>query len=47
MNMESIIEQLRTNRTASREELVFLLENCGDTEREALRTAAQETALAH
>ena len=47
MNMESIIEQLRTNRTASREELVFLLENCGDTEREALRKAAQETALAH
>lgn len=41
-----IIEQLNTRHTASREELIDLLDNITDSEREVLRRAAQETARA-
>ena len=45
MNTLSIIEKLKTEHTASRTELVWLLRNISDEEREILREAAQETAL--
>ena len=45
MNTLSIIEKLKTEQNASREELVFLLENITDSEREELRRAAQEKSL--
>lgn len=45
MNTLSIIEKLKTEHTASRTELVWLLRNISDEEREILRKAAQETAL--
>ena len=45
MNTLSIIEKLKTEHTASRAELVWLLRNISDEEREILREAARETAL--
>ena len=46
MNNLSIIEQLKTTQTATREQLIFLLKNITDAEREVLREAAQQTAQA-
>ena len=46
MNNLSIIEQLKTNQTATREQLIFLLKNITGAEREELRQAAQQTAQA-
>lgn len=46
MNNLSIIEQLKTTHTATREQLVFLLKNITGAEREELRQAAQQTAQA-
>ena len=43
-NTLSVIEKLKTTQTASREELIFLLENITESEREALRKAARQTA---
>ena len=45
MNTLSIIEKLKTEQNATRGELVFLLENITDSEREELRRAAQEKSL--
>lgn len=44
MKVYEIIEKLNTTHTATREELIFLLENITDDEREVLRKAAQRTA---
>ena len=44
MKVSEIIEKLRAEHTATRGELVFLLENITDEEREVLRKAAQHTA---
>ncbi len=44
MTVSTIIEKLKTQHTAAREELVFLLNEITDSDREALRRAAQETA---
>ena len=46
MNNLSIIEQLKTTQTATREQLIFLLKNITGAEREELRQAAQQTAQA-
>ncbi len=46
MNSLSIIEQLKTTHTATREQLIFLLKNITGAEREVLRQAAQQTAQA-
>ena len=46
MNNLSIIEQLKTTQTATREQLIFLLKNITGAEREELREAAQQTAQA-
>ena len=46
MNNLSIIEQLKTTQTATREQLIFLLKNITGAEREVLREAAQQTAQA-
>ena len=46
MNNLSIIEQLKTTQTATREQLIFLLKNITGAEREVLRGAAQQTAQA-
>ena len=46
MNSLSIIEQLKTTQTATREQLIFLLKNITGAEREELREAAQQTAQA-
>lgn len=46
MNNLSIIEQLKTTQTATREQLIFLLKNNTGAEREELRQAAQQTAQA-
>ncbi|MEE1105792.1 MAG: [FeFe] hydrogenase H-cluster radical SAM maturase HydE, partial [Ruminococcus sp.] len=46
MNNLSIIEQLKTTQTATREQLIFLLKNIIGAEREVLREAAQQTAQA-
>ena len=46
MNNLSIIEQLKTTQTATREQLIFLLKNITSAEREVLREAAQQTAQA-
>ena len=46
MNSLSIIEQLKTTHTATREQLIFLLKNITGAEREELRQAAQQTAQA-
>ena len=46
MNELQIIEKLKTEQTATRDELVFLLNNITDSGRETLRRAAQETAQA-
>ena len=45
MNTLNIIEKLKTENTASREELIFLIKNISDSEREELRRAAQELTL--
>ena len=45
MKTISIIEKLEKNHTASREELVFLLDGITADEREILRKAAQKRAL--
>ena len=45
MNILNIIEKLKTTNTASRDELIFLLKNISDSEREVLRKAAQARAL--
>lgn len=44
MKVSEIIEKLNTTHTAARGELIFLLENITDDEREMLRKAAQRTA---
>ena len=46
MNSLSIIEQLKTTHTATREQLLYLLKHITDAEREVLREAAQQTAQA-
>ena len=46
MNNLSIIEQLKTTQTATREQLLYLLKHITDAEREVLREAAQQTAQA-
>ncbi|MEE1104313.1 MAG: [FeFe] hydrogenase H-cluster radical SAM maturase HydE [Ruminococcus sp.] len=46
MNSLSIIEQLKTTHTATREQLIYLLKHITDAEREVLREAAQQTAQA-
>ena len=46
MNNLSIIEQLKTTQTATREQLIYLLKHITDAEREVLRQAAQQTAQA-
>ena len=46
MNNLSIIEQLKTTQTATREQLIYLLKHITDAEREVLREAAQQTAQA-
>lgn len=46
MKILSIIEKLKTTQTATREELIFLLQNVTDAERGELRQAAQQTAQA-
>jgi biotin synthase len=46
MNSLSIIEQLKTTQTATREQLIYLLKHITDAEREVLREAAQQTAQA-
>ena len=46
MNNLSIIEQLKTTQTATREQLIFLLKNITGAECEVLREAAQQTAQA-
>ena len=46
MNSLSIIEQLKTTHTATREQLLYLLKYITDAEREVLREAAQQTAQA-
>ena len=46
MNSLSIIEQLKTTHTATREQLIYLLKHITDAEREVLRQAAQQTAQA-
>lgn len=46
MNCIDIIEKLKTTQTAERAELVYLLKHISDTEREQLRSAAQQTAQA-
>ena len=46
MNNLSIIEQLKTTHTATREQLLYLLKHITDAEREVLREAAQQTAQA-
>lgn len=46
MKILSIIEKLKTTQTATREELIFLLQNVTDAERGELRRAAQQTAQA-
>ncbi len=45
MNTLNIIEKLKTENTASREELIFLIKNISDSGREVLRKAAQELTL--
>ena len=45
MNILNIIEKLKTTHTAARDELIFLLKNINDSEREVLRKAAQERAI--
>ena len=45
MNILNIIEKLKNTNPASREELILLLKNINDSEREVLRKAAQERAL--
>lgn len=45
MNTLSVIEKLKTEQNASREELIFLLKNITDSGREELRRAAQEKSL--
>ena len=47
MNTPTIIEKLITAHTAARDELIFLLDNITDGDRETLRRAAQATARAH
>lgn len=47
MNTQTIIEKLTTTQRADREELIFLLDNGAEADREALRKAAQATARAH
>lgn len=44
MNNQDIIQKLTTEHTAARDELIFLLDNLTDSDREALRKAAQATA---
>ena len=44
MNCNDIIKKLRTTRNAERGELIYLLENITDGEREVLRRSAQEVA---
>lgn len=46
MTITTIVQKLKTEHTASREELVYLLKHLTDDERETLRAAAQETARA-
>ena len=46
MNNLSIIEQLKTTHTATRDELIILLKSITEAERETLREAAQQTANA-
>ena len=46
MNSLSIIKQLKTTHTATREQLIYLLKHITDAEREVLREAAQQTAQA-
>ncbi len=46
MNSLSIIEQLKTTHTATREQLIYLLKHITGAEREVLREAAQQTAQA-
>ena len=46
MNSLSIIKQLKTTHTATREQLLYLLKHITDAEREVLREAAQQTAQA-
>ena len=46
MNNLSIIEQLKTTQTATREQLIYLLKHITGAEREELRQAAQQTAQA-
>ena len=45
MDILSTVNKLKTQHTASRDELIFLIKNINDDEREALRQAAQETAV--
>ena len=47
MNCNDIIKKLRTTRNAERGELIYLLENITDGEREVLRRSAQEVAQEH
>lgn len=47
MNCTSIIEQLNNTGNASRDELIFLLDNIDDAGREMLREAAQRVARQH
>ena len=44
MDILSIVDKLKTQQTASRDELIFLIKNINGGEREVLRQAAQETA---
>ena len=45
MNTLTIIDKLKTEQNASRDELIFLLRRLGEQERKALQVAARETAL--
>ena len=47
MTCTAIIQQLNDTGSASRDELIFLLNNITDTERETLRKAAQRVARQH
>ena len=47
MTTLSIIEKLKSTHAATRDELIFLLDNLTDADREELRRAAQATARAH
>lgn len=47
MNCNEIINKLRTTRNAEKDELVYLLDNITDDEREVLRRNAQEVAQEH